>query len=70
MAVRILGFHDFQQKFDERKDRSNLFSFFLFDDRPDHLPIASFVMEQFGWLDQLAAASRTFVFLFAPIPVL
>jgi hypothetical protein len=66
MAVAISGFDDFMLKFDERKDRSDLFSFFLFDDRPDHQPVAGFVADHAGWLDQLASASRTFTFFFVP----
>ena len=64
MAVRITSEEDFQRKFEERKHSSDLFAFFLFDDRPSSQAIERFARDEFTWLDQLAASARMFFFIF------
>ncbi len=64
MAVSISSFEDFMAKLDARKSRSDLFAFFLFDDRPSHEAIEKFADNEFTWLDSLAASARLFFFIF------
>ena len=60
----VSGYQDFINKFHQVKDRSRLYVFILFDDRPSHHAIQKFVDESFGWLDSLAAAANMFGFAF------
>ena len=64
MGVAIASLDDFQKKFEERKDRSDLFGFFLFDERPSQRAVETFAEQQFPWLDRLAAAAQIFFFVF------
>lgn len=64
MGVAIANLDDFQRKFEERKDRSDLFGFFLFDERPSQRAVGTFANQQFPWLDRLAAAAQIFFFVF------
>ena len=64
MGVAIANLRDFEEKFEERKNRSDRFGFFLFDERPSQRAVATFADQQFPWLDRLAAASKMFFFVF------
>ena len=63
MAVPIRSYEDFEHKFKRLRDRSDIFGFMLFDDRPSHRFVAAFAKHNFSWLDQLAAASDMFFFV-------
>lgn len=60
----VSGYKEFIQKFGNVKDRSRLFAFILFDERPTHKAIEKFVDDHFTWLDSLAAAANMFGFAF------
>ena len=64
MAIPISSFEDFRAKFAALKDSRDLFAFFLFDSRPSQKAVEQFADQQFDWLDNLAAASRIFFFIF------
>lgn len=64
MAVPISSLDDFMNKLDARKTHSDLFAFFLFDERPSHQAIGRFANDEFEWLDSLAASARLFFFIF------
>ena len=64
MGVAIANLDDFKKKFEERRDRSDLFGFFLFDERPSQRAVETFAEQQFPWLDRLAAAAQIFFFVF------
>ena len=64
MGVAIANLDDFEAKFEERKHRSDLFGFFLFDERPSQRAVGTFATQQFPWLDRLAASARMFFFVF------
>ena len=64
MAIGITSEEDFERKFQERKHASDLFAFFLFDDRPSSQAVERFARDEFTWLDQLAASARMFFFVF------
>jgi len=64
MGVAIANLEDFNKKFEARKDKSDLFGFFLFDERPSQRAVEAFADQQFPWLDRLAAASKMFFFVF------
>ena len=66
MAIIISGYHDFEKKFNRLKHSRNIFLFLLYDSGGDHEAIARFVKERFMYLNELAEASQTFIFLFTP----
>jgi hypothetical protein len=64
MGVPIRDFDDFKSAYDQRRDRSRLYGFLMFDDRPSHQAVASFARQQFPWLDELATSADMFFFVF------
>lgn len=62
--MSISGYGEFLYKFNDVKDRSRLFMFILFDDRPTHAVVERYVDEHFYWLDSLAASANIFGFAF------
>ena len=62
MAVSISNFNDFSKKFSELRHSSDLFAFFLFDDRPSQKQVEQFASKNFDWLDTLAASADLFFF--------
>lgn len=66
MAVPISGYMDFQRKFNQLKTVRDIFLFVLYDSSRGQQPVARFVRDQFKYLDELAGASDTFIFLFTP----
>ena len=64
MAIPISSYGQFKDKFNMLKDATDLFAFFLFDDRPSHQAIERFADEEFQWLDGLASYAKIFFFIF------
>ena len=60
----VSGYDQFLQQFERVKDSSRLFMFILFDSRPSHHAVETFVDANFGWLDNLAASTNMFGFAF------
>jgi len=63
----VTGYQQFLDIFSRVKDRSRLFMFVLFDARPSHHAVETFVGANFGWLDNLAASTNMFGFAFLEI---
>jgi hypothetical protein len=66
MAIRISGYEDFKGKFNLLKHSRNIFLFLLYDSSGGQEAVGRFVEERFMYLDELAGASQTFIFLFTP----
>ncbi len=66
MGVPISGYQDFEEKFNRLKHSRNIFLFLLYDSSGGQEAVARFVGERFTYLDELARASQTFIFLFTP----
>ena len=66
MAIPISGYRDFREKFNRLKHSRNIFLFLLYDSSGGQEAVARFVEERFMYLDELAGASQTFIFLFTP----
>lgn len=60
----VSDYDQFIRHFESVKDRSRLFMFVLFDSRPSHHAIETFVYANFGWLDNLAHSTKIFGFAF------
>lgn len=66
MSVQIFGYQDFEEKFNRLKHSRNILLFLLYDSSGGQEAVARFVQERFTYLDELAGASQTFIFLFTP----
>ena len=64
MTRLISGYLDFKKQFEMVKDRSQLFLFFLFDQRESHRRAEDFARENIEWLDAMADSAGVFIFLF------
>lgn len=64
MGIQITSIRDFRRKFENRKNQSDLFAYFLFDDRMSHEAVERFARTEFEWLDGMAYAARIFFFIF------
>jgi len=63
----VTGYQQFLDLFCKLENRSRLFMFVLFDARPSHHAVETFVDANFGWLDNLAAATNMFGFAFLEV---
>ena len=61
---KISGYEKFLDEYRDVKDKSRLFLFVLFDDRPSHDDLSDFVQRNFRWLDSLAASANMYGFAF------
>lgn len=66
MAYIVSGFEEFESKFYHLKQSRDIFLFLLYDSGGSQEAIANFIRTRFTYLDELAAASKTFIFLFTP----
>lgn len=66
MGIQISGYEDFERKFNKLKHLRDIFLFVLYDSSERQQPVARFVRDKFRYLDELAGASETFIFLFTP----
>src|SRR5688572_2684214 len=61
---KIDRFEKYLTEFASLQDKSRLFIFILFDDRPTHASVGDFVSKNFLWLDSLAISAGIFGFAF------
>ena len=66
MVILISGYENFKKKFNRLRHSRDIFLFLLYDSSGGQEAVRRFVEEQFTYLDELAGASRTFIFLFTP----
>jgi hypothetical protein len=64
MTRLVRNYFDFKKKFEKVKDRSQLFLFFLFDQRENHVAAEEFARENIEWLDNMADSAGVFIFFF------
>lgn len=60
----ISNYEKFYIQYEVLKDKSRLFAFILFDDRPTHKQVGDYVFRSFDWINSLVESADMFGFAF------